>query len=414
MGPRAVLSIGLICATVVLAACGRGEAGTSQAEAPPVQASAENLSRGAATAKRAVVVVEGGGSPHPYTTPWAACDDGRLAFVQAMVDAGLAVFTAPGFTNTRPSTDGQTGCPAQPPTEVQWNTSGYPTQTGQAVLGFLGFLNATYGYETFDLVGYSYGGVVSRATVAALKAAEEPAPDEPAAPGFSYTQWAADADVDIPSILTLNTPHLGGPAYDVAADPSTYFEPVLNDWGRQLADSGASLVPFEREGGAGAIQVLKTSAHATTDPDSWDARQVGMLDGVALTLLAGDYCGQTCGDRLVAPGAAGTAEGAAATSGAQLLRTDAVVPVYSQLMLPCPEECPDPPGSVYIPDGLLPADVVRQTFSTVHSTFSADSLGLPQELSVSKNFEAIAYLVDSITGKWTAAGAPLLGAGAQD
>jgi pimeloyl-ACP methyl ester carboxylesterase len=82
------------------------------------------------------------------------------------------VFTAPGFGNTSSSTDGESGCPPQPPLEVQLNTSGYPTQAGQSVLGFLGFLNETYGYETFDLVGYSYGGIVAQATVAALKASE--------------------------------------------------------------------------------------------------------------------------------------------------------------------------------------------------------------------------------------------------
>lgn len=407
MGLRRLIHVGIVCTATVLAACGRGDAGasgTTDSPVPPVAATAENLSLGAATSQRAVVVIEGGGSPHPYTTPWAACDDGRPPFVQAMVGAGLAVFTAPGYTNTRPSTDGDAGCPAQPPAEVQWNTSGYPTQTGQSVLGFLGFLNATYGYETFDLVGYSYGGIVSRATVAALKsAAAEPSPGDPAvAPGFSYAQWATGAAVTIPLIVTLNTPHLGGPAYDVAADPATYFEPVSQAWGQQFADSAATLVPFEREGGAGAIQVLRTSAHANADPESWDARQVGMLDGVALTLLAGDYCGQTCGEAPVA-----ATDDTPATD-AELLRTDAVVPVYSQLMLPCPQVCPTPPGSVHIPDGLLPAEVVRQTFPTVHSTFSADSLDLPREMSVSWNPEAITYLVDSVTQKWEVAGAPLL------
>lgn len=415
MGLRRWMPVGLTCVILVLAACGQetpGGTDTTVSPQPSVQGTAEELALGAQTSQRAVVVVEGGGSPHPYTTPWAACEDGRPPFVQAMVDAGLAVFTAPGFTNTRPSTHGKTGCPAPPPTEVQWNTSGYPTQTGQAVLGFLGFLHATYGYDTFDLVGYSYGGIATRATVAALKSGSE---ESPSAPGFSYAQLAADDSVSIPSIVTLNTPHLGGPAYDVAADPATYLQPVAQAWGQQFADSAGTLVPFERDGGAGAIQVLKTSGHATADPDSWDARQVGALDGVALTLLAGDYCGLTC------PALPDSGEGAAGDAGADadgvdaadVLRTDAVVPVYSQLMLPCPEACPAPPGSVYIPEGLLPTDVVRKTFPTVHSTFSADSLGLPRELSVSWNAEAIAYLVSNVTTKWEAAGAPLLTADAQ-
>lgn len=349
---------------------------------------------GARTAGRAVVVIEGGGSPHAYTTPWAACDGGRPTYVQALVDAGLPVFTAPGFGNSYTSTAGEKGCPPQPPTELQWNTSGYPTQAGQAVLGLLGYLNATYGYRTFDLVGYSYGGLVARATVAALKQAP---PAGTVAPAFSYARAAIDAGVSIPSIVTMNTPHLGGPAYDIAADPAEYLRPVAKAWGRQFANSSKSLIDFQRTAGAGSIHVLVTSAHATRDRASWDAQQVGVLDGVALTLIAGDYCGRVCGDDRPVTGRGSRT------------RTDGTVPVYSQLMLPCPKACPSPPGSVYIPPGLLPAtNVVRKTFPTVHSTFVTKGLGLPQTLSVSRNPASITYVVGTVTATWQAAGVPLL------
>lgn len=162
------------------------------------------------------------------------------------------------------------------------------------------------------------------------------------------------------------------------------------------------LVPFSRDGDAGAIQVLRTSAHAEPDPDSWDAKQVGVLDGVALTLMAGDLCGLTCG---ATPAGAGD-EG--------LIRTDGTVPVYSQLMLSCGESCPTPPGSVDIPTGLVPEDnVVRQTFPTVHSTYTAKQLGLPGELSVSADPAAIDFLVGSVQARWQQAGVPLLSASAQ-
>ena len=174
---------------------GAPSAGAVQPAAPTVPApTAEALALGAQTAGRAVVVIEGGGSTHPFTTPWDSCDGGRAAYIEALAGAGLAVFTAPGFGNFASSTAGKTGCPAQPPVDVQWNTTGYPTQAGQAVLGFLGYLNATYGYRTFDLVGYSYGGVIARATVAALK--RQPAPGT-TAPAFSYAQAAADAGVSM-------------------------------------------------------------------------------------------------------------------------------------------------------------------------------------------------------------------------
>lgn len=372
-----------IGAAMALAAC--ASLATAAPPSPPA----------ATTADRAVVVIQGGGAPHPYTTPWGACEGGRPAFAQALVDAGLPVFTAPGYSNTQASTAGETGCPAQPPVEVQWNTSAYPTQAGQAVLGFLGYLNATYGYRTFDLVGYSYGGVVARATVAALK--RRPAAGT-MAPAFSYAQAAVDAGVSIPSIVTMNSPHFGSPTYDIAFDPGTYTQPVRRAWGQQFADAGAGLRVFQVTEGAGAVQVLSTTGHATRDPQRWDARQAGVLTGVSLTLIAGDYCGRAC--------VPGGASGRTATK--KGLRTDGTVPVYSQLMQQCPSPCPTPPRAVRIPAGLLPSGVVRKTFPTIHSTYDAKRLGLPKGLSVANNPAAIRYLVGTEVSRWRTAGVPLL------
>ena len=404
MTPRRVTRLSVLGIVVALAAVTPGAMAIAQpaptrtlpvsssdrADVPPVSPAV-----GAETSGRAVVVIEGGGSPHAYTTPWAACDGGRPSYVQAMLDAGLPVFTAPGFGNTYTSTAGESGCPPQPPTELQWNTSGYPTQAGQAVLGLLGWLNETYGYTTFDLVGYSYGGLVARATVAALKAPPQPGS---MAQAHSYAQSAIDAGVTIPSMVTLNSPHLGGPAYDIAADPARYLRPVAIAWGREFAEASKSLIAFQQTEGAGSIHVLVTSAHAKRNPRSWDAQQVGVLDGVALTLIAGDYCGRTCGDERSPRNG----------SAAAIPRTDGTVPVYSQLMQPCPKTCPAPPGSVYIPPGMVPSTVVRRTFPTVHSTFVTKGLGLPQSLSVSRNPAAIAFLVRTVVETWRSAGAQLI------
>lgn len=392
---RSAIAGALVVATTAALTPVAGAVGVDRDVVPTPASTSAPLAIGAQTQGRAVVVIEGGGSPHPYSTPWDACDGGRPAFVEALRDAGLPVFTAPGFGNRAPSTAGRTGCPPQPPLVVQWNTSGYPTQAGQAVLGFLGYLNAAYGYTTFDLVGYSYGGVVARAVVAALK--QPPAPDT-MAPAFSYAQAAIEAGVTIPTIVTMNSPHLGAPSYDVAFNPSRYEAKVKKAWGAQYARTGRALRVFELRGGAGAIQVLRTSGHARANPASWDARQVGLLDGVALTLIAGDYCGRTCVPGRLDPG----------PGGREWPRTDATVPVYSQLILPCPDQCPAPPGSVYIPPGMVPDGTVRKTFPTVHSTYDAQRLGLPASLSVSKNPEAIAYLVATVIGHWDTDGNPLV------
>lgn len=391
--------IGLVVASAALAALSPTALAVAPAPLAVTESQPSHLVLGAQTQGRAVVVIEGGGSPHPFTTPWDACDGGRATYVEALGAAGLPVFTASGFSNSAPSTSGRTGCPPQPPLEVQWNTSGYPTQAGQAVLGLLGYLNATYGYTTFDLVGYSYGGIVARAVVAALT--QPPVPDS-MAPAFSYAQAAREAGVTIPTLVTMNTPHLGAPAYDVAFNPSRYESKVRKAWGAQYARTGRALRVAELRGGAGAIQVLRTTGHARANPRSWDATQIGVLTGVALTLIAGDYCGRTCGKGRLDPGPDGRA----------WPRTDVTEPVYSQLMLPCPERCPAPPGSVYIPPGMVPHDTVRKIFPTVHSTYETRRLGLPGILAVNKNPEAIAYLVDTVTGHWTAQGNALVpGAG---
>lgn len=355
----------------------------------------ENQALGSQTSGRAVVVIEGGGSLHPFTTPLAACDGGRAAYVQKLVDSGLPVYTAPGFSNQLSNTFGRTGCPPQPPLEVQWNTTSYPTPAGQAVLGFLGYLNATYGYTTFDLIGYSYGGIVARAAIAALQ--RQPSA-ESMAPAFSYARSTVDAGITIPTLTTINTPHLGSPTYDIAFDPAKFTVPVAKAWGRQFAEAGSGLASFERDGGAGAIQVLRTSSHARANPKSWDSQQVGVLDGVALTLVAGNYCGRNCSD----------AKNPSGSKPQGRLRTDGTVPVYSQLILPCTATCPTPPGSVYIPPGMLPENVVRKTFPTVHSAFVTAQLGLPATLSVANDPAAIAFVNSTTLGAWQSAGVPLM------
>ena len=114
--------------------------------------------------------------------------------------------------------------------------------------------------------------------------------------------------------------------------------------------------------------------------------------------MAGDYCGQTC--------TSGGAAGRKATK--KGLRTDGIVPVYSQLMQRCPSSCPTPPGAVYIPAGLLPKGVVRKTFPTIHSGFETKRLGLPKGLSVTSNPTTIRYLVNTTVSRWRSAGVPLL------
>lgn len=108
---------------------------------------------------------------------------------------------------------------------------------------------------------------------------------------------------------------------------------------------------------------------------------VGVLDGVALTLVAGNYCGRNCSD----------AKNPSGSKPQGRLRTDGTVP-----------------GSVYIPPGMLPENVVRKTFPTLHSAFVAAQLGLPVTLSVANDPAASAFVNSTTLGAWQSAGVPLL------
>ena len=192
---------------------------------------------------------------------------------------------------------------------------------------------------------------------------------------------------------------LGSPAYDVAAAPLTAFSPVAASWGLEYAQLA---LPLAAVGllSSGALEFLVTTSHtaeAAAKGRNWDVTQVGALDGVALTLLAGNFCGPDgCG-------------GSLSTSP----RTDGTVALYSQLMQECgPPQCGPPPTSVFVPPGLVPAGAVRKVFPTVHSTqvplelavLNSTAPRLPDSLSVVNNPEAISFVVETVAGAWKTAG----------
>lgn len=336
-----------------------------------------------------------------HSTPCKQCATPRQPFVKALLDAGFPVFTAPAFLlagrrgvglNATSSTAGETGCPDQPPVDCHWDATGWVVAAGHAGANFLGWLAATYNYTVFDLVGSSYGGVVGRATISALKAAKKGNTGN----GFSYAAYAAAANVSILSLTTMNSPHLGSPAYDIAADNATAFAPVAAAWGVQYAQIAQSLVS-DVGGNAGAVQFLVTRDHTAAAAQAglnWDATQVGALDGVAVTLIGGDYCGPDgCGKN------ASTAP-----------RSDGTVALYSSLMQECPSPCGPPPASVYVPAGLVPADAVRKVFKTVHSRSDIEALAkltgkeLPATMNKDVNPDVIRFVVDTVRGEWKKAG----------
>lgn len=201
-----------------------------------------------------------------------------------------------------------------------------------------------------------------------------------------------------PTNLNHLSHSLGSPAYDVASNNATFFGPVAAAWGLQYAQLSTTLIEISAVN-EGALQFLVTDGHtdaAAAEGRDWDVTVAGALDGVAVTLIGGDYCGT----------------GGCGTSTPPL--TDGTVALYSQLVQPCPG-CGPPPDSVYVPPNYVPPGAVRKVFPTLHSMFDVKALALltgqpvPETLSVDRNPEAVQFVVDTVAAAWQRAGVPVRG-----
>ncbi len=301
---------------------------------------------------RAVVVMEGGGSAHAYTTPWQACDDGRAPFIEALLRRGMPTFTAGAHVRLAASTSGKTGCP--PPLDPRYEVpiGEDALSAGAGLARLLGYLHENFGFRTFDLVGYSYGGQVARGAIAAVRAG--------AVPG-----------VRVASLTTLNSPLEGSYTYDLVANVTTDAA-VMALVGLDGLIEARDLAAFVTDDDGALRGNLVTSVYR--GPNNWNLAQVGALDGIAVTLIGGNYMG-------------GGSTG--------LVENDGAVALYSQLLL-----------SADVPPGLLPPGTVRHIFPTMHSVFSAIIRGLPLNLSASSFLPSVAAVVDAVAGHWAAEGVP--------
>ena len=214
--------------------------------------------------RRAAVIVSGGGSTSPFTTPEAACAVGLAAgntdtaLRAGLLDAGITTFTAPvtvggGEAVADPGWSGFAEPPAVLPAEMTVDSVGEIEVSAASLARFLGHLHAEYAVQEIDIVAHSLGGVIARSAHMQMR--------------------AAGAPVRMISLTSIGTPWLGSFVRHHDLDSMPMPEPA--------ASFAYSLMGHIRQGGR-----LVAQADA---PPLWSAGKEHGLDGLALTRIAGTY-----------------------------------------------------------------------------------------------------------------------------
>ena len=235
---------------------------------------------------RAVVIISGGGSVTPFTTPTQACRRGlaagnsATALRQYLLAKGKQVYTAPAgvpwgtVAEPDPSSFGAFGdCPIVLPEEMTIMTLGDIDASGEKLARFLNYLHHTYGVQAVDLVGHSNGGLYSRAATRILRQTKAP--------------------IKVRSITMLGTPNNGsvpgsftwGEFTLKECKGNSFCERFNTGWGQVAANYDLGLNrenTFKYLDGEGIPPAL-------SGPWGWNAAQAGYLRGIPVTLLAGTY-----------------------------------------------------------------------------------------------------------------------------
>lgn len=284
---------------------------------------------------RAAVIVSGGGSISPFTTPNAACAQGLAAgstdtaLRAALLDSGVETYTAPvtvgaGQADADPGWSGFAEPPIVLPADMTVDSIGEVEASAARLARFLLHLHEEYGVRDVDIVGHSLGGVLSRSAHMQLQAAEAP--------------------VRVISLTSIGTPWLGSFVrhYDLETMPMP--EPA-----RSYA---YSLMGAMRQGG----RLVATPGA----PPVWSTGKEHGLDGLALTRIAGAYF---TGDDEPYPH-----DGMASRSSTWAVDADPVV-------LP-PADCHE------VPD--------------VHSLYFTEVMGLPPERSITWDPVVLGLVVSAV------------------
>ncbi|MFM7210814.1 MAG: esterase/lipase family protein, partial [Actinomycetota bacterium] len=229
---------------------------------------------------RAVVLVSGGATSTPFTTPTQACKDGEgyLAAGNTNTDIrsyllqmGKQVYTSPVMDTWGPvvePTDDRPGpfadCPLVLPATMTITSTADLTAGGERLARFLTYLNTEYGITDVDLVGHSNGGLWSRSAIWVLKNTGSPITVR------SLTMMGTPNDGSVPGRYTVGEITLDtcrGNAYCIDA---------LKQWSSVVdsVDKGLNLEDTQR---------------FLDGPGGWNAAQGNVLEGIPVTLIAGTY-----------------------------------------------------------------------------------------------------------------------------
>jgi triacylglycerol lipase len=223
---------------------------------------------GAASGPDAVVLVSGFTTTTPFTTPAAQCQgtDPRgetWSYEGAqLAAAGYRVYTAPvndGAGAVKQRAPSFSGCPAQLPASMTINSVGDIYANARALASFVAHLHSAFGVNTVRFVDHSYGGLWTRG---AMRLASSTFPN-----------------VQVLSLTTLGTPHLGSFLADIAeaVDPSLCGSDLTC---KVIAYSFIAFRDVTLEPGLSQLTAASLA--------QWNPGQGTSLNATPLTAIAGD------------------------------------------------------------------------------------------------------------------------------
>lgn len=234
---------------------------------------AAQSAQGKSPGKRAVVLVSGTAATTPFTTPTRGCRTGYTAgntwsyLRNYLKKAGYSVYTAPAsvggqkVVETDDSYNGPFGdCPEQLPARMTINGIGSVDRSGSSLARFVRYLHRKQNVGSVDIVGHSLGGLIGRAGIREIS--------------------LTGVQVKVRSYTTIGSPWDGA---FLAAPPPDPNDPLSVCDGLAVCEGFiGSLVVVP------GIEMLTSNLAPANEP-VWNSYQVGFLNKVPVTLIAGEY-----------------------------------------------------------------------------------------------------------------------------